>query len=88
MASLATLGGGLMARIDTCYRDNSGAAHEVPEDAALADLEAVLGRIGAESGLTKGLAKMILDKRADIEAVFADLDMMISPDGVTGNRAG
>jgi hypothetical protein len=63
-----------MAKLAFAFADNSGALHANPEDAALADLSAVLGRIGAESGITNGLAKMILEKRSEIEQVFADLD--------------
>lgn len=65
-----------MAKVAYAYADNTGTLHGTPEEAALADLAAVLGRIGAEAGITGGLARMILEKRADIEKVFADLDDM------------
>lgn len=65
-----------MAKVDTCYRDNSGARHDTPEDAALADLTNALGRIGNEGGITPGLAKLLLEKRAEIEQAFADFDAM------------
>lgn len=65
-----------MAKIIEAYADNNGALHQTPHDAAVADLTTVLGRIGAEAGITAGLARMIIEKRPDIEAVFSDLDLM------------
>lgn len=63
-----------MARIITAFADNNSQIHTSAEQATLADLAAVLGRIGAESGITGGLAKLILEKRREIERVFADFD--------------
>lgn len=65
-----------MAKIATTFEDNQGEQHKTPEAAALADLTIILGRIGAESGLTAGLAKVILDKRPDIERVYGEFDAM------------
>lgn len=65
-----------MAKVAFAYADNSGALHTDPQDAAIADLGTVLGRIGAEAGITNGLARMIIEKRAEIEKVFIDLDHM------------
>lgn len=65
-----------MAKIVPAYSDNQGNLYPTPDQAALADLSMVLGRIGAESGITSGLAKCIIEKRLEIEAVFADLDAM------------
>lgn len=70
-----------MAKTIPAYADNQGNLHATPVDAALSDLSAVLGRIGAESGITSGLAKCIIEKRAEIEAVFDDLDMMTNVRG-------
>lgn len=67
-----------MAKVVTAFADNSGAIHAAPIDAILVDLTAVLGRIGAEGGLTTGLAQIILDKRTEIETIFADLDAMVA----------
>lgn len=60
------------------YRDNRGHVHDTPADAVIADIAAALGRVGEEGGLTNGVAKLILDKRADIERAFADLDRLVS----------
>lgn len=65
-----------MVKVVTAYEDGSGVLHSTPEGATLAELTKVLGRIGAESGLTSGLAKVILDKRNEIERIFLDLDTM------------
>ncbi len=69
-----------MAKPATAFIDNQGKLHPTPDAAVLADLQAILGRIGAEGGLTAGLAQRVLEKRADIEAVFADLDAMTGGD--------
>ena len=76
-----------MGKLALACVDNSGTFHNDPQDAAIADLSAVLGRVGAESGITNGLAKMILEKRADIEKVFADLDEMVSGFPVSRSRS-
>lgn len=65
-----------MAKVAIAYTDNQGKLHPTAEAAVLADLTVILGRIGAESALTAGLAQRIIEKRADIEAVFDDLDRM------------
>lgn len=70
-----------MASIVQAYADNSGTLHTHPYDAAVADLTVVLGRIGGETGITSGLAKLIIEKRAEIEAVFADFDAMSTYQG-------
>jgi hypothetical protein len=43
----------------------------------VADIAAALGRVGEEGGLTNGAAKLILEKRNEIEKAFADLDSLI-----------
>ena len=65
-----------MAKQATCYTDNSGAVHETPEAAAIGDIATALGRLSADGGIAGGVAKLVLDKRAEIEAAFADLDRL------------
>lgn len=65
-----------MAKIAQCFADNRGTFHSTPEQAVLSDLAAVLGRINGDTGLAGGIASVILDKRAEIEAAFRDLDQM------------
>jgi hypothetical protein len=65
-----------VARIVFAYTDNQGKRHDNPEAAVVADLSVTLGRLGAESGITSGLAKLLIEKRGEIEVAFADLDRM------------
>lgn len=77
-----------MAKAVPAYIDNQGALHTSPEQAALADLTRVLGRIGAEGGITWVLAKCIIEKRSEIEAIFTDMDAMAKSHGTGTNRHG
>lgn len=71
------------------YRDAKGGLHSSLEKATLEDLAAVLGRVGDEGGMTSGVARMIFDKRAEIERVFAEHDALVaSAAGSAGNSAG
>lgn len=65
-----------MAAVIEAYRDGRGNLHLDPSSAVVADIAAALGRVGDEGGLTQGVAKLILEKRADIEAAFADFDKL------------
>lgn len=68
-----------MAARCTAFRDRKGNLYETPALATEADLAAVLGRVGEGGGLTDGVAKKILEKRAELEAVFAEHDAMELP---------
>ncbi len=65
-----------MAKVAKCFADNSGITHDTPEEATIADIALVLGRLSADSGIAGGVAKLIFDKRAEIEAAFAEFDEM------------
>lgn len=65
-----------MAKVSQAYADNNGALHATPLAAVLADLAGVLGRVSSDVGMTSGLAKLIVDKREEIEKAYADLDAM------------
>ena len=65
-----------MATAVEAYRDGRGHLHLDPSSAIIADIAAALGRVGDEGGLTQGVAKLILEKRAEIEEAFADLDKL------------
>lgn len=58
------------------YRDAKGDLHANLEKATLEDLAAVLGRVGEEGGMTSGVAKLIFDKRREIERIFAEHDAL------------
>lgn len=63
-----------VAKIISAFADNHGQIHPTAEQAVVADLTNVLGRIGSEAGITSGLAQLILKKRREIERCFADFD--------------
>jgi hypothetical protein len=65
-----------MARAIEAYQDERGNLHDSPTSAIVADIAAALGRVGDEGGLTNGVAKLILEKRSEIERAFADLDSL------------
>jgi hypothetical protein len=67
-----------MATECIAYRDSKGTLHPTPERATLADLAGVLGRVGEEGGMTAGVAKLVLEKRDEIEQVFAEHDVMVA----------
>lgn len=66
-----------MAKIAPAYFDNAGACHGSAEQAVTADIAAALGRVGGDAGIAAGVAKLILDKRQEIERAFADFDQMM-----------
>jgi hypothetical protein len=67
-----------MAKAVEAYRDERGSLHDNAVGAVLSDLAAALGRVGDEGGLTQGVARLILEKRTDIERAFEDLDRLAS----------
>lgn len=67
-----------MAKIIEAFVDERGHLHTSPASAIVADIAAILGRVGDEGGLTSGVAALILEKREAIEKAFADYDMLKS----------
>jgi hypothetical protein len=65
-----------MAKRVTAFEDNRSNLHRTPDAATKADLALVLGRVGEGGGQTDGLAALIIEKRAEIEAVFAEHDAL------------
>jgi len=63
-----------MAVRSMAFRDSKGGLHGDLQKATLEDLAGVLGRVGDEGGMTAGVAKLIFEKRAEIERVFAEHD--------------
>ncbi len=68
-----------MASQCIAFRDSKGGLHASLEKATLEDLAGVLGRVGEEGGMTAGVAKLILDKRVEIERIFAEHDNPTAP---------
>lgn len=61
-----------MATKCIAFRDMSGKHHADPTSATLADLAIALSDLGAASGMTTALARLVLNRRADIELIFAE----------------
>jgi hypothetical protein len=66
-----------MAHIGNGYFDKRGHFFKTPGEATASDLAAVLGRIGDGESLAPGIAQMLLDRRQDIEDIFAQHDDMV-----------
>lgn len=59
------------------FFDTRGQYFKSPEDATLSDLAGLLGRVGEGDSLAPGIAKILLLKRREVEAIFADHDEMM-----------
>ena len=66
-----------MAHEGTGYFDDKGIFFKTPEAATLSDLERLLGKIGDGDSLAPGIAHLLLEKRTEIERIFAEHDDMI-----------
>ncbi|SLK08867.1 MULTISPECIES: hypothetical protein [Novosphingobium] len=66
-----------MASQCVAFRDSKGGLHASLEEATLKDLAAVLGRVGDEGGMTAGVAKLVFEKRQEIERILAEHDQLI-----------
>ncbi len=63
-----------MAHIGVSFFDSRGHMFKSPEEATLSDLSLLLGRIGEGDSLAPGIASMLLERRAEIERIFAEHD--------------
>lgn len=66
-----------MAHTGTGYFDSKGQYFRTPSEATISDLAGLLGRVGDGESLAPGIAYIILEKRAEIERIFADHDAML-----------
>jgi hypothetical protein len=66
-----------MANRGVGYFDSKGQYYRSPEEATMSDIAALLGRMGEGDSLAPGIAKIILDKRREIEHILADHDRMV-----------
>ncbi len=67
-----------MAHSGMAFFDSKGQLFRSAEDATLSDLSGLLGRVGEGESLAPGIAKILLEKRAEIERIFNDHDGMIA----------
>lgn len=65
-----------MAKAIEAYRDERGDLHHNATDAVLSDIASALGRVGEEGGMTAGVARLIFERRVEIERAFADYDRL------------
>lgn len=65
-----------MAHKGIGFFDRRGQYFKNPEDASISDLSALLGKIGDGDSLAPGIAHLLIERRADIEQIFAELDQM------------
>ncbi|MFO1256609.1 MAG: hypothetical protein U1E37_13235 [Sphingomonadaceae bacterium] len=63
-----------MAHRGISFFDSRGHFYKTPEEATLSDLAALLGRIGDGESLAPGIASRLLERRADLERIFAEHD--------------
>jgi hypothetical protein len=63
-----------MAHKGIGFFDSRGHMFKSPEEATLSDLALLLGRIGEGDSLAPGIATMLLERRGDIERIFAEHD--------------
>ncbi|WP_209347419.1 hypothetical protein [Pontixanthobacter sp. CEM42] len=79
-----------MAQRGVGYFDSKGHFFKNPADATISDLAAMLGQIGEGDSLAPGIAHMLLEKRAEVEAIFAEHDSMTEdmPEGKVAELVG
>jgi hypothetical protein len=66
-----------MANRGVGFFDSKGQFFRTPQEATQSDLAAMLGRMGDGDSLAPGIAKILLDKRREIEHIFRDHDDMV-----------
>ena len=67
-----------MAQRGTGFFDRKGQFFKTPEEATRSDLASLLGQIGEKESLAPGIAHTLLDRRSDIEKLFAEHDAMMT----------
>ena len=67
-----------MAHTGTGFFDRKGNFFKSAREATASDLAALLGKIGDGESLAPGIANMLLERRAEIEQLFAEHDQMLA----------
>ena len=67
-----------MAHRGTGFFDTRGHYFKTPEEATVSDLASILGKIGDGESLAPGIAHMLLERRSEIERLFAEHDAMLA----------
>jgi hypothetical protein len=66
-----------MAHKGTGFFDGRGHFFKTPDEATVSDLAALLGRIGDGESLAPGIAQTLLNRREELERLFAEHDEMM-----------
>jgi hypothetical protein len=77
-----------MAHTGTGYFNSKGQYFKSPAEATMSDLSGLLGRVGDGDSLAPGIAFIILEKRAEIENIFAEHDSMLAVEAAQNNADG
>ncbi|MXO90052.1 hypothetical protein [Pontixanthobacter aquaemixtae] len=67
-----------MAHQGLGFFNAKGQYFKTPDEATASDLSSMLGKIGEGDSLAPGIALMLLEKRAEIERIFAEHDEMVA----------
>jgi hypothetical protein len=67
----------IMAHTGTGFFDRKGNFFKTARDATVSDLAGLLGQIGEGESLAPGIAYMLLERRGEIERLFAEHDKML-----------
>jgi hypothetical protein len=68
----------IMAHTGTGFFDRKGNFFKSARDATVSDIAGLLGQIGEGESLAPGIAYMLLERRAEIERLFAEHDKMLA----------
>lgn len=67
-----------MAKKGTGYFDRKGQFFKTPREATVSDIAALLGQIGDGESLAPGIAQTLIERRTEIERLFAEHDEMMA----------
>ncbi|MDJ0643278.1 MAG: hypothetical protein QNJ15_10695 [Erythrobacter sp.] len=67
-----------MAKKGTGYFDRKGQFFKTPREATASDIAALLGQIGEGESLAPGIAQTLIERRMEIEKLFAEHDEMMA----------
>ncbi len=67
-----------MAKKGTGYFDRKGQFFKTPREATASDIAALLGQIGDGESLAPGIAQTLIERRTEIERLFAEHDEMMA----------
>jgi len=73
-----------VARKGTGYFDRRGQFFKTGREATASDIAGLLGQIGEGESLAPGIAQTLIEKRDDIERLFAEHDAMMEGEGIAG----